>query len=235
MLPDTLRARVIEQSIADSASLELCDIEFHLPEPSYTLSTVQALAARGEFGSHVPTLILGAETFASIERWWRVAELLQLVDLIVHTRPGSAVGQGVISSIAGKFGFSYTNSIGEQRSPQEAYDTPTAAHPSNLAPSAPVQKPLLRSEQAADIYPKGDAGHYPCMLDTFSHPSGRQLFTVSVTPFDISSSDIRAKLARKESVHGLVADAALSTLMEEPNVHEAQSRSRPTTGRRKRR
>lgn len=237
MLPDALRAKVIALTIASYPTIELCDIEFHLPTPSYTINTVRALIERGTIGTAIPTLIMGIETFQHIERWRQIHELLQLVDLVVHTRPGGPDPLPTISLIASRFGLCYNQKSNGQCPLQEAYDKHAEPHPTSLPVAPSPNTPLLLPKSSADtIYnTTGGAGSYPCMLGTFSHPSGRQLFAVAVTPFDISSSDIRARMKRGESIRGLVADAALSTLMEESNIHEAESRSSPSPGRRKRR
>ncbi len=235
MLPDAVRTKVIAQTIAGHPQLELCDVELHLPTPSYTLNTVKALIQQGVIGTAIPTLIMGIETFQHIERWWQIHELLQLVDLVVHTRPGGPDALPTISSIASRFGLCYNQKSNGQCPLQEAYDKQPKPPSPSLPVAPPPNTPLLFPTLSADSTSKGGAGSYPCMLGTFSHPSGRQLFAVAVTPFDISSSEIRARMKRGESVRGLVADAALSTLMEESNIHEAESRSSPSPGRRKRR
>lgn len=63
----------------------LCSlIEQQLPKPSYTINTVQALMQ--EMEAEQFALVVGADSLLELGHWYRVEELLDLVDLIVVTR-----------------------------------------------------------------------------------------------------------------------------------------------------
>jgi nicotinate-nucleotide adenylyltransferase len=59
-------------------------IEEHLPTPSYTINTVQALLAQERSNQYC--LIIGADSLLDLPHWHRIDELLGLVNLIVVKR-----------------------------------------------------------------------------------------------------------------------------------------------------
>ncbi|MDF1536505.1 MAG: nicotinate-nucleotide adenylyltransferase [bacterium] len=62
------------------------DMEIRRRGLSYTLDTVEEISAR--HGSAIPWLALGADAFAEISTWYRPADVLARVHLVVLTRPG---------------------------------------------------------------------------------------------------------------------------------------------------
>jgi nicotinate-nucleotide adenylyltransferase len=84
------RAAMIEEALAhcpDTSDRTQCSrIEEHLPAPSYTINTVQAL--REEDAHRRYALIIGADTLLDLPHWYRIDTLLELVDLIVVRREG---------------------------------------------------------------------------------------------------------------------------------------------------
>ena len=65
------RLAMVELAIADNPAFELSRIEVDRPGPSYTVDTLEALAADGDR----VTVILSAETFAELPTWhepWRL-------------------------------------------------------------------------------------------------------------------------------------------------------------------
>ncbi len=65
------------------------DIEFSLPEPRYTLNTLAELGRREPNREFL--LVVGADSFASMEKWYRGEELLQKYKVIVYPRKGYRV------------------------------------------------------------------------------------------------------------------------------------------------
>lgn len=81
------RAAMCELAVAGNPRLAVERIELELPAPSYTVRTLQALAAR-EPGNRF-TLLLGADAARDLPAWWQVESLGALADVVVFTRPGS--------------------------------------------------------------------------------------------------------------------------------------------------
>ena len=90
-LPYKLRCRMIEQSIQSVPRYELCTIESMLPEPHDTLDTLTALE------EHYPhcsfSLIIGADSLASLSQWYRHRELMDRLPLVVYPRRGYDLSQ----------------------------------------------------------------------------------------------------------------------------------------------
>ena len=75
LLTDKLRLEMAEQAIADEPKLKACDYEFHMPKPSYTWNTLQALSQ--DFPHVSFTIIIGGENWASFENWFHHEEILK--------------------------------------------------------------------------------------------------------------------------------------------------------------
>ncbi|NLX19474.1 MAG: nicotinate (nicotinamide) nucleotide adenylyltransferase [Desulfobulbus sp.] len=84
----TDRVAMLNAAIADRPDFTeqvLCSlVEHKLPIPSYTIHTVQAL--REEIEAERFSLVIGADSLLELGQWYRVDELLDLVDLIVVQR-----------------------------------------------------------------------------------------------------------------------------------------------------
>lgn len=74
----------------DDDGLVVSDLELRRPGPTYTVDTLEALAARGYAPSQI-FFITGADAFAGIETWQRFPLLLDAAHMVVVTRPGHAL------------------------------------------------------------------------------------------------------------------------------------------------
>lgn len=87
MIDDQLRLEMVEKAIADYPKFKVCDMEFHLPKPSYTISTLRAL--KRLYPSVSFALIMGADNWCKFDRWKNYQEILSACELIVYPRKGS--------------------------------------------------------------------------------------------------------------------------------------------------
>ncbi len=81
------RYDMVRAAIYDNYKLEVSDIEFHLPKPSYTIHTLVHLAEKHpdkEF-----KLILGEDNLESFVRWKNHEIILRDYGLYVYPRPGA--------------------------------------------------------------------------------------------------------------------------------------------------
>ena len=70
--------------------VEVCDIEYHLPLPSYTYRTLDALNA-GNYWKEEPdsfTLVMGGDQIADIRRWREYQHILKDYGVAVFPREG---------------------------------------------------------------------------------------------------------------------------------------------------
>ncbi len=81
------RAAMLDLALAGDARFAVERIELTLPVPSYTLATLEALAARDP-GNRF-TLLLGADAARDLPAWHRVDELPRFADVVVLARPGA--------------------------------------------------------------------------------------------------------------------------------------------------
>ena len=63
------------------------DVEFHLPEPWYTIDTLRFLEAQEPDKEFV--LVMGGDNIASLERWYHGDEILRDFQVWVYPRPGT--------------------------------------------------------------------------------------------------------------------------------------------------
>ncbi|RZK22197.1 MAG: nicotinate-nucleotide adenylyltransferase [Hymenobacter sp.] len=87
LLPDTARLALLQLAVADNPRLRAEDIELSLPQPSYTITTLDAL--RTHHPSHEFVLLMGGDNLPGLPRWRAADRLLHEFDLYVYPRPGS--------------------------------------------------------------------------------------------------------------------------------------------------
>ena len=83
------RAEMLDLAVAGNPRFAVERIELMLPAPSYTVRTLQALAAR-EPGNRF-TLLLGADAASELAAWYQVDALPALADVVVFARPGASL------------------------------------------------------------------------------------------------------------------------------------------------
>lgn len=91
LLTDKLRLEMAEQAIADEPKLKACDYEFHMPKPSYTWNTLQALSQ--DFPHVSFTLLIGGDNWASFDKWFHHEYILSHYPIVVYPRKGCDIGK----------------------------------------------------------------------------------------------------------------------------------------------
>lgn len=79
------RYDLVKAAIADNFKLEVSDVEFHLPKPSYTIHTLAHLTEKHpgkEF-----KLIIGEDNLENFSQWKNYEQILQQYGLYVYPRP----------------------------------------------------------------------------------------------------------------------------------------------------
>ncbi len=90
ILPGPVRLGLVEAGIVGEPRLETSTIELEREGPSWTVDTVEALAAAERAAGREPdlTVILSAELFAGLETWHEPERLLDLARIAVAPRAG---------------------------------------------------------------------------------------------------------------------------------------------------
>ena len=89
LLDDQLRLQMAQQALADEPDIKACDYEFHLPRPSYTWNTLQAL--RADYPDREFVLMIGGDNWEHFSRWYRADDIISNYRLIVYPRRGSNI------------------------------------------------------------------------------------------------------------------------------------------------
>lgn len=89
LIPEDDRLEMVKQAIRGNERLNACDIEFSMPKPSYTWSTLDALSKLYPNEQFVP--IIGADNYQCFDSWARNEYLLSNFTFLVYPRTGSTM------------------------------------------------------------------------------------------------------------------------------------------------
>lgn len=89
LAPATDRLAMVERAIEGNPGLDATNIEFSLPQPSYTIATLRALTA--QHPGYRFCLLLGADSLASLPKWKEAEAILSGYELYVYPRLGTEV------------------------------------------------------------------------------------------------------------------------------------------------
>ena len=81
------RLETVREVMARTAlDVTVSDVEFHLPEPNYTLRTLEYLDEEEPGCQHI--LVIGADNLANLERWYGYQTLIDRYEIWVYPRSG---------------------------------------------------------------------------------------------------------------------------------------------------
>ena len=87
---------MVEKALKGESQLKACNYEFHLPKPSYTWHTLQALSK--DYPDIDFTLLIGGDNWAAFDKWFHHDDILAHYPIVVYPRQGASIGavpQGV--------------------------------------------------------------------------------------------------------------------------------------------
>lgn len=87
LLADHHRMQMVRRAIEDNYRLRACDIEMHLPVPSYTVVTLAALGEK--YPDREFCLIMGSDNLANLHKWRNYEYILENYRILVYPRPRS--------------------------------------------------------------------------------------------------------------------------------------------------
>lgn len=83
---DHHRCTMVELATQRIAGVKVCDIEFSLPQPSYTINTLDALCR--QYPQHNFTLIIGADNWLIFDRWYEPQRIINDYGVCIYPRRG---------------------------------------------------------------------------------------------------------------------------------------------------
>ena len=82
LLDDQLRLEMVKKALEGEPQLQACDYEFHLPKPSYTWHTLQAISK--DYPDIRFTLLIGGDNWAAFDKWYHHDDILAHYPIVVY-------------------------------------------------------------------------------------------------------------------------------------------------------
>jgi len=80
------RLMIIRMEIEDNSKLQVSDIEFSMPQPSYTIDTLVRL--KEMYPENQYALIMGSDNLQNLHKWKNYQKILEDYSIYVFPRPG---------------------------------------------------------------------------------------------------------------------------------------------------
>ncbi len=86
LLADHHRLALVRVAIEEDPRFWVTDIEFKMPQPSYTIDTLTYLEEK--YPEHEFVLLTGSDQLPNFEKWKNADRILELYKMYVYARPG---------------------------------------------------------------------------------------------------------------------------------------------------
>lgn len=80
------RLQIIRVEVSDNNKLDVSDIEFKMPKPSYTIDTLVRL--KENYPQNEYAIIIGSDNLQSFHKWKNYEQILEDYSIYVYPRPG---------------------------------------------------------------------------------------------------------------------------------------------------
>ena len=94
LMDDGLRLRLVQLAVEGYPRFRASDFEFHLPRPSYSIHTLEAL--RRSYPETEFTLIIGSDNWLCFDRWFEAKRIVSEFGLLIYPRPGFEVDETML-------------------------------------------------------------------------------------------------------------------------------------------
>ena len=84
LLDDNLRLEMARMAVEGELGIIACDYEMHLPKPSYTWNTLQALTK--DYPDREFVLLMGGDNWTLFNRWYHYEDILSRYPIVVYPR-----------------------------------------------------------------------------------------------------------------------------------------------------
>ncbi len=86
LLEEQKRLEIVKEAISGEANMDVCDIEFSMPRPSYTYQALRLL--KENYPEREFALIMGGDNLQKFHDWKNYREIMANHTLFVYPRPG---------------------------------------------------------------------------------------------------------------------------------------------------
>lgn len=86
LLNEYHRLHLVKLALGDDTRMKASDIEFALPKPSYTITTLAYL--REKYPEHQFCIIMGSDSFQNLHKWKNHELILRDYEIYIYRRPG---------------------------------------------------------------------------------------------------------------------------------------------------
>ena len=86
LLDQNHRLQIIKTEVGGNAKLEVSDIEFTMPKPSYTIDTLVRLEEK--YPENDYAIIMGSDNLQNFHKWKNYEQILEDYSVYVYPRPG---------------------------------------------------------------------------------------------------------------------------------------------------
>jgi len=91
LLDQSHRLQIIRVEVEDNLKLAVSDIEFSMPQPSYTIDTLARL--KEDYPENEYALIMGADNLQNFHKWKNYEQILENHSIYVYPRPGIEINR----------------------------------------------------------------------------------------------------------------------------------------------
>lgn len=91
------RLHLVNLAIGGNDKLKASNIEFQLPKPSYTATTLTYL--KEKYPEHMFRIIMGSDSFQNLPRWKNADSIIENYKLIIYKRPGFDIDNKINANI----------------------------------------------------------------------------------------------------------------------------------------
>lgn len=81
----------------DDNRIQVSDVEFHLPRPSFTATTLAHLTE--QFPQHQFSIIMGSDSFQNLHKWYNYTYIIANFKILVYERPGFAIDNKLMAQL----------------------------------------------------------------------------------------------------------------------------------------
>ena len=91
------RLHLVSKATENDLRIKASDIEFHLPKPSYTVTTLAYL--KEKYPEHKFVIIIGSDSFQNLSKWKNFEIIVNNYQIIIYKRPGFEIENNIGAKI----------------------------------------------------------------------------------------------------------------------------------------